>query len=345
MSAPALDPIGGPLLAGRGLVLPAGGPALPKGLVAQSWLVADLDTGEVLGARAPHVPHAPASTLKILTAETLIPRLDPGKLVPPTAEALAVDGSRVGLVASLRYPVRQLFTAMLVVSGNDAADTLAAAAGGVPVTVSAMNLEASRLNALDTRAVNVSGLDAPGQVSSAYDLALIARAGMAQPDFRRYVATKHSSVAGPKGPIAISSHDKLLYNYPGAVGIKNGYTVKAQATFVGAARRGGHTLVVVLLTTHPRYWPEAAGLLDWGFAAERLHTRPVGQLVNPGASATAVVANRPLTAAGLRVEDAPGQLNNGSLLPGIALTAGALVILVGLLRRRRRILRRRPARH
>jgi len=196
---------------------------------------------------------------------------------------------------------------MLVVSGNDAADTLADAGGGVPATVQAMNQEAARLNALDTRAVNANGLDAPGQVSSAYDLALIARAGMTQPDFRRYVATKHSSIPGPRGPISISSHDKLLYNYPGTIGIKNGYTVKAQATFVGAARRGDHTLVVVLLTTHPRYWPEAAALLDWGFAAERVRTPPVGELVGPGA-ATAVLEHSPLTNAGMHAGVAAGHV-------------------------------------
>jgi len=86
------------------------------------------------------VPHAPASTLKILTAETLIPHLDPARAVAPTAGALRVDGSRVGLVASIRYPIRLLFTAMIVVSGNEAADTLADAAGGRTVILVASSL-------------------------------------------------------------------------------------------------------------------------------------------------------------------------------------------------------------
>jgi len=271
----------------------------------------------------------------------------PARAVAPTAGDLSVDGSRVGLVASIRYPIRLLFTAVLVVSGNDAADTLADAAGGVPATVQAMNQEAVRLNALDTRAVNANGLDAPGQVSSAYDLALIARAGMAQPDFRRYVATMHSSIPGPRGPISISSHDKLLYNYPGTIGIKNGYTVKAQATFVGAARRGGHTLVVVLLTTHPRYWPEAAALLDWGFAAERVRTPPVGELVGPGAATTAVLEHSPLTTAGMHAGVAPGRVagrsGGRSAVPTAVLGGGVLVVLAAVLRRRRAVVRRRAA--
>ena len=200
----------------------------------------------------------------------------------PTWDDVNVDGTRVGLVQQLSYPVKQLFTAMLVVSGNDAANTLATANGGVPKTVAEMNAEASRLQAFDTHAVNDNGLDDPHQLSSAYDLALIARAAMQLPAFRDYVRIKRSSIPGPGGKsIAISSHDRLLWNYPGAIGIKNGYTVKARATFVGAATRGGHTLVVTLMRTEPRYWPEAASLLDWGFAAERAGVSPVGQLVAP----------------------------------------------------------------
>jgi len=335
--------VGGPLLAGSGLVLPASGPALPPGLVAASWLVADLNTGQVLGARAPHAPHAPASTLKILTAESLIPKLNPTELVTPTDADVTVDGSRVGLVATMRYPIRQLFTAMLVVSGNDAATTLGDAAGGQAATVAAMNSEASRLGARDTHAVNDDGLDAAGQLSSAYDLALIARAAMAQPAFRGYVATKHASIDGPHGPLMISSHDKLLFNYPGTIGIKNGYTVKAQATFVGAAQRGGHTLVVVLLKTHPRYWPEAAALLNWGFAAEAAHTQPIGELITAHSDAT---GQHPQTPTGTDTDTArtaaPRHLTTSADLLTSALGASTLLILLAaLIQRRRHIVRSR----
>lgn len=276
-----LTPLGGAQLSSRGTVVAKGAPALPR-TVAASWLVADLDSGQVLASRDAHGRFAPASTLKTLTAETLIPQLDPEQQVRPTFDDVNVDGTRVGLVQQLSYPVKQLFTAMLVVSGNDAANTLATANGGITKTVAQMNAEAARLHALDTHAVNPNGLDDPHQLSSAYDLALIARAGMKLPAFRSYVATKRSAISGPGGhSIAISSHDRLLWNYPGAIGIKNGYTVKARATFVGAATRGGHTLVVTLMRTDPRYWPEAASLLDWGFAAERAGVTPVGQLVDP----------------------------------------------------------------
>ena len=131
-----------------------------------------------------------------------------------------------------------------------------------------MNAEAARLQARDTHAVNPSGLDAEGQVSSAYDLALIARAGMAMPDFREYVATQTSSISAPKKKrIEIYNHNRLLREYDGAIGIKNGYTTAARASFVGAATRGGRTLVVTLMRADPLVWHEAAALLDWGFAA------------------------------------------------------------------------------
>ena len=289
-SVGAAEPVGGPRLGSAGIVVGAGSPTLPA-TVAAGWLVADLDTGDVLGGKNPHGRFAPASTLKALTALTLIPRLDVHREVTPTYDDVNADGSRVGLVESVPYPVSQLFTAMLVVSGNDAANTLATANGGVPATVAQMNARARQLQAYDTFAATPNGLDAPGQRSSPYDLALIARAAMDLPDFRHYVATKHSRIRGLHGKtIAISSHDKLLYNYPGAIGIKNGFTVAARATFIGAATRNGHTLVVTLMHTAPRYWPEAAALLDWGFAAEKAGATPVGTLVGPQGTAGPAVA-------------------------------------------------------
>jgi D-alanyl-D-alanine carboxypeptidase (penicillin-binding protein 5/6) len=330
--------VGGGRLATAGTVVAAGAPKLPA-TVAASWLVADLDTGQVLASKSPHARYAPASTLKTLTAETLIPRLDPNLQVRPTFADLNVDGTKVGLRENLPYTVASLFTAMLVVSGNDAANTLAGANGGVAKTVAEMNAEAVRLHALDTHAVNANGLDDPTQLTSAYDLALIGRAAMQIPAFRGYVATKRATVRGPgTSHFAISTHDKLLYNYPGAIGIKNGYTVKARATFVGAATRGGHTLIVTLLRTNPRYWPEAAALLDWGFAATAAGATPVGQLVDPGPAAGSEASAGPQAAA---VRPSANKLTalrqDGGLplLPVGIVGAGALVILGSLMRSRR----------
>ena len=344
LSAPALAEtpasVGGDRLSARGVVVPATAPALPT-TVAASWLVADLDTGEVLGSKDPHGQYAPASTLKALTATTLIPRLDPLQMVTPTFDDVNVDGSKVGLVTSVRYPVDELLRSMLMASGNDAAMALATANGGLTKTVAEMNAEAERLQAYDTHAMNTSGLDATGQLSSAYDLALIAREGMQMQAFRDYVATKRSHIRGakPGSAIAISSHDKLLYNYDGAIGIKNGYTVKARATFIGAATREGHTLLVTMMKTDPRYWPEAAALLDWGFAATKAGVSPVGHLVDPTPSAEEVrTAQVPRTES---VRPAAARLSTHAdsglpLLPASIVGAGLLVIVGSLTRSRRR---------
>lgn len=286
--APA-EAAGGPLLGRRGTVVDRGAqvPALPGGIVAGSWLVADLDDGEVLAARNAHGRYAPASTLKILTALTLIPRLDPARTVRPSRADVDVIGSKVGLVTSLRYPVSTLFTALLVVSGNDAANTLASAAGGTAATLALMNAEAARLRAFDTRAGTPSGLDAPGQSSSAYDLALLLRAAMDLPDFRRYVATVRARVPAPGGrSFQIYTHNRLLTDYPGMLGGKNGYTIRSRASYAGVARRGGHTIVVTMMRARPDFWRQARALLDWGFAAAG-RISPVGTLVEPAAPAAA----------------------------------------------------------
>lgn len=276
-------PLGGDLLgSGDTVVLREPGiPAPPANISAGGWLLADLDTGAVLAAHDAHGRYAPASTLKTLTALALIPRLPPKRVVTASPADVAVDGSKVGLVPGQRYRIDQLFTALLVVSSNDAANTLAAAAGGAGRTIALMNAQAAALQAGDTTVRTVSGLDAAGQVSSAYDLALIGRAAMRLGPFRRYVAVRRSYIPAPGGRrIEIDTHNKLLRNYPGAIGIKNGYTVAAGATFIGAATRGGRTLEVTLLHANPLVWHEAAALLDWGFAAgDRLP--PVGQLVEP----------------------------------------------------------------
>jgi D-alanyl-D-alanine carboxypeptidase (penicillin-binding protein 5/6) len=287
-AAPEPQPVGGPQLTGTGTIVHrlAGAPALPGGITASAWLVADADTGEVLAARGPHERYLPASTLKTLTAVTLIPELDPDQLVEATYDAAAVDGSKVGIVPGKKYTVDKLMTAMLVVSGNDAANALAHAAGGMKRTTALMNAKARYLHAYDTVARTPSGLDAPGESTSAYDLALIARAGLAMPEFRRYVATVRDTMPAPHGKhFEIYTHNRLLTTYRGDIGIKNGYTVAAGATYVGAATRNGHTLIVTLLHAQPYFWNEAASLLTWGFRA-RGHVLPVGRLVEPGAVAT-----------------------------------------------------------
>jgi serine-type D-Ala-D-Ala carboxypeptidase (penicillin-binding protein 5/6) len=318
-----------------------GAPALPGGLDMGSWLVADADTGEVLAAKAPHERFLPASTLKTLTAVTLIPRLSPTQVQKASYTDVSVDGSKVGLVTGYPYTVDMLFTALLVVSGNDAADALAEAAGGIPHTVALMNAEAKHLQALDTVARTPSGLDAPGESSSAYDLALIAREGLSMPAFRHYIGTVHATVPAPRRRhFEIYTHNRLLTSYRGDIGVKNGYTVAAGGTYVGAATRGGHTIIVTLMHANPNFWSQARELLDWGFAAEG-KVVPVGTLVAPAdPAAHHVVENvqaRPVVAVA-RHEPAPGNGGGVAAWEIVLLAVSAATAVMVTLRR----LRRRP---
>jgi serine-type D-Ala-D-Ala carboxypeptidase (penicillin-binding protein 5/6) len=323
---------------GPGTTVAAGAPALPTGITAKSFLVADLDTGEILAAKDAHHRLLPASTLKVLTALTLIPRIDKTSKIVPTWDDVAIEGSRVGLLENVKYPAYQVFRAMLMTSGNDAANALATASGGQEYTAGLMNAEAARIGATSTHAVNPSGLDATGQTSTAYDLALIGRAAMQLPDFRAYVGTKRSTILGRMGkPLRITTHDKLLFNYDGAIGIKNGYTVRAGATYIGAATRGGHSILVTEMHAKARIWPEVASLLDWGFAAEKAGAEPVGELHQVsvpggdggGGGRVSPAAIRPASA-----RTAPSQGVAVLPLALVALTAGGTALAV--VRRRRR---------
>ena len=287
-------PVGGGRLGECGLIIPKGSPPLPSDISAGAWLIADLDTGEVLAAKDPHGRYRPASTLKLLTAQVMLQNLkDLKKVVEGTSTDTEQDGTRVGIEAGGKYTTRQLLTYLIIISGNDAANALARANGGYDETISDMNATAKALGALDTRAATVSGLDGPGQSTSAYDLALFAKADMATPPFPELVSSVDVRVPSSSGQGYIAANDnQLLYQYKGALGGKTGFTDDAGNTYVGMAERDGRRLVVTMLngTQQPRrQWMQAASLLDWGFALPA-GTPPVGKLVGSLAEATASAA-------------------------------------------------------
>jgi serine-type D-Ala-D-Ala carboxypeptidase (penicillin-binding protein 5/6) len=290
---PAVDAVqqavGGDALATRGLAAPAGAPR-PPAVTATSWVVADLNRGLVLGGCGPHERRTPASVQKLLLAATLVPRLKPSQVVEVTrADLQDLDpaSSRMGVVAGGRYSVESLWLGLLLRSGNDAANVLARVGGGAAGRqggVQAMNDEARRLRANQTHAATPSGLDGPGQYTSAYDLALIVRAGFANKDFRRYMATRVAQIPARSGTPAFEiTHDAtLLDRYPGTLGGKTGFTDLARQTYVGVAERNGRRLAVTLLgaeTAPLGSFGEAAALLDWGFALPP--SASVGRLVPP----------------------------------------------------------------
>jgi D-alanyl-D-alanine carboxypeptidase (penicillin-binding protein 5/6) len=334
-------------------------------VTATSWLVADLDSGAVLGGCGPHEYGIPASVQKLLLAATVLPRLDPRQLVTVSREDLDFEpgSSAVGLLVGGRYSVATLWLGLLLNSGNDAANVLARVGGGdagVAGTVRAMNEHARRLGAFQTHAVTPSGLDGPGQFTSAYDLALIARACFADDAFRRYVATERTQIpAQPpadKTGFQIQNENQLIFRYRGALGGKTGFTTLARHAYVGAAERNGRTLVVTLLGAEARPlrgWQQGAALLDWGFALPP--DASVGRLVLPGEAAPVASANpvpaptdgtptgRPPAAAAENLTHPwwPGPWPILALAATLAATV--LVPMVATRRRRRRRIGRRRA--
>nr|WP_205862193.1 serine hydrolase [Planosporangium thailandense] len=291
---PARPVIGGEGLATAGLTLPPGVPPPPANkLSATSWVVADLDSGAVLGACAPHELSPPASIQKLLLVAAVMPRLDPAQVVEVTQPDMDFepDSSLVGLVLGGHYSVETLWLGLLLNSGNDAANVLARLGGGdagMAGGVKLMNDTARRLGALDTHAATPSGLDGPGQFTSAYDMALIARACFTREDFRRYASTRFAAIPaqpaqGAKGFEIGNDNNLFLNQYPGALGGKIGFTDAARHTYVGAAERNGRRLVVTLLggeIVPSRGWQQGVDLLDWGFSVPK--GASVGRLVNPG---------------------------------------------------------------
>ncbi|GID92689.1 D-alanyl-D-alanine carboxypeptidase family protein [Amorphoplanes digitatis] len=356
---PVLRAVGGDGLATDGLVVPAGSPR-PPALTATSWLVADLDTGEVLGGCGPHVYGTPASVQKLLLVATVLDKLDPKQVMTATAGDLdiEVNSSAVGLVKGGRYSIETLWLGLLLNSGNDAANALArlgGGAGGLPATIDDMNAEAKRLGAYQTHAVTPSGLDGPGQFTSAYDLALIARSCFAKPDFRKYALTRTAQIPAQKklkrGGFQIQNENKLVYNYKGALGGKTGFTTLARHSYVGGAERNGRRLVATVLGAEAaplRGWQQGAALLDWGFALPK--DASVGKLVAPeDVAATSTAADGSAAPAapaqGGKDASAAGTTTDRGLSLGmaavIAVVLAATPLLLLLTQRRRRRVRSR----
>ncbi|MFN2561174.1 MAG: D-alanyl-D-alanine carboxypeptidase family protein [Jatrophihabitans sp.] len=281
-------PVGGAALLGRRLVLPRGMSRPPAAVTARAWIVVDLDDGRVLAARDPHGRYQPASIQKLLTTITLLPLLPGTRRVVVSRRAADTEGSHAGLVPGGTYTVDQLFRGLLLVSGNDAAEALAEAAGGRAKTVALMNASAQRLGGYDTYVQTPSGLDGWQQLTSAYDMALVLRAALAQPRFLAYDralrATLPAQPVNGFGPVELDNQNAyFLTKVKGALVAKTGFTDAAQHTFVGALQRGGHRYGVVLLRAQrwpEDQWQQATKLVAWA-AAFPAGTAPVGTLNTP----------------------------------------------------------------
>ncbi len=337
--------VGGSTLLSRRTILPPHAPALPTNITAQSWMVADLDTGAVVAARDPHGRYQAASIQKILTAVTLLPRLPGSRRVTVSRSAADTEGSHAGLVAGGSYTIDQIFEGLLLVSGNDAAEALAEAAGGRTETVAAMNRTALALGAYDTFVQTPSGLDGWQQLTSAYDMMLFLRAALGQPRFVAYDRVR-TTVLPPQHPArqrrtgAVRLYNQnldFLDEVPGAVAAKTGYTDAAQHTFAAGITSHGHRYGVILLRAQ-RYpqdqYVQAARLVRWA-AALPADTELVGTLETPAAPRRALAAatsTRPGTPSPSR--SAGSTRNSGS---GGAKVLVAVLIFGGLFALTRRM--------
>ncbi|WP_253302958.1 D-alanyl-D-alanine carboxypeptidase family protein [Streptomyces griseoviridis] len=333
-----------------------GAPVLPKGLTARSWIVADAESGEVLAAQNAHWRLPPASTMKMLFADTVLPKFPKSEkhtVVPADLAGIGAGSSMVGIKEGETYTVHDLWLGVFLRSGNDAVHVLSAMNDGVDNTVREMNEHAEELQALDTHVVSPDGYDAPEQVSSAYDLTLVARSGLQKKDFREYCSTVRAKFPGDtekkkgkevRGTFEIQNTNRLLSGdsdisvYQGIAGVKNGNTTNAGATFTGVAERDGRVLLVTVMNPakneHNEIYKETASLFDWGFKAAG-KARPVGELVAPrsaaGATAQPGSTASPGEAGGAAdtasAQAAGDRSGSGGMGMALALAGGALVVL------------------
>lgn len=242
---------------------------------AQSAVVLTADTGTVLFEKDGHTPRPVASTTKIMTAllalEAAQEQGDP--LVDITQEMVAVEGSSMGLQAGDSISLTGLAAGMLLASGNDAANAAALYLDGSLESFAArMNQRAAALGMEDTHFVTPSGLDGEdaqglGHLSTAYDMALLARVALEDQAFRQLCSSPSLAVefAEPVKRVTYTNHNKLLTQYQGCVGVKTGFTKEAGRCLVSAAERDGALLIAVTLNA-PNDWQDHTALLDYGFS-------------------------------------------------------------------------------
>lgn len=202
-----------------------------------------------------------ASTTKIMTALVVLERCDLSETVAIQPEYTDVEGSGMGFAAGDVFTVEELLYGLMLASGNDAAMALAChTAGSVERFAALMNEKAAALGLRQTHFENPHGLDAEGHGSTARELALLAAAAMENPDFRAIVATERKTI----GNKTYVNHNRLLQSYPGAIGVKTGYTMAAGRILVSCAKREDTELICVTISD-PDDWADHAALLDWAF--------------------------------------------------------------------------------
>lgn len=238
---------------------------------ARCMALIDADSGRLIYAENENERRGMASTTKIMTALIVIENCPAGETVRVPADACGIEGSSVYLREGETLTVEELLYCMLLESGNDAAAALALhCAGSTEAFAAMMNERAAELGLKNTHFSNPHGLSARDHYTSAYDLAIITRAAYGYPLFERIAGAKRKSVPlyGVPDGRSLVNHNRLLFSYEGAAGVKTGYTVSDGKCLVSAAEREGLQLICVTLYDGAP-WETHRALLDSAFANYR----------------------------------------------------------------------------
>src|SRR5215207_850778 len=249
---------------------PKAAPGPGREVRARYAILVDPATGEVLWGRRSRTPAPPASLTKMLTALAVRASLDLDTVTVASKAAAAQPARRLAVRRGQELTVEQALKALMIVSANDVAVMLAEAAGGsVPRFARAMDAESARLGLRASSWRNPNGLDAPGHRSTAFDLAILARAVLQDPWLARVVRKRHAAFVSPSGRRhSLTARSRFLLGYRGAVGVKTGFTDDAGRCLAAAATRGGRTLIAVVLHS-PDNAADAGRMLDWAFGRGR----------------------------------------------------------------------------
>lgn len=235
---------------------------------AKSAVLINADNGQILFAKDENTKRPMASTTKIMTALlTLEAAAVNNKIVTITDKMVRVEGSSMGLLPGDQLSLKNLAAGMLIVSGNDAANSAAIAISGSTEAFSdLMNKRAKELNLTNTHFVTPSGLDDDEHYTTASDLAALAEAAMKNPDFAEIAGSKLMNVQynSPEQTRRFTNHNKLLNLYQGCTGVKTGFTKKAGRCLVSAAQKNGVNLIAVTLNA-PDDWTDHQQMLNYGF--------------------------------------------------------------------------------
>lgn len=238
----------------------------PTEVTAEGIVVYDVASRHIVYGKNEHQRRMPASTTKMMTALVALDEYDPEEIITVSRAAEAI-GHSVDLTEGEQFKVIDLVTAMLINSGNDAAMSLADHhAGGYQTFVDLMNRKATAYGLKDTHFSNVSGVEADDHYSSAADLAIIAVHVMDNPVLRKIVGTKEAEVVTTNSKIAhpLKNLNQLLWDVPGTIGVKTGWTELAGDCLVTYTSRD-HDIIAVVLNSHDRF-ADSKAIIEWSYS-------------------------------------------------------------------------------